>query len=83
MDNIQCGWEGGEIDVFILFYLFNLILILFFCSLGLHLQHMKVPKLGGELELHATGASLGHSHSNVGSELHLWPTAQLTAILEA
>ena len=30
-------------------------------------------------QITATAAGLHHSHSNVGSELHLWPTPQLTA----
>ena len=36
--------------------------------LGLHLQHMEVPRLGGKSELHL---GLCLSHSNSGSELHL------------
>ena len=31
----------------------------------------------------AVAAGLRHSHSNTGSELCLWPTAQLTATLDA
>ena len=45
----------------------------------MHLWHMEVPRLGVELEL--TAAGLNHSHSNSGSELHLQPTTQLTAML--
>ena len=38
----------------------------FFFFLELHLQHLKVPRLGVELELQLLG--LHHSHSNVKSE---------------
>ena len=41
-----------------------------FVFLGLHPQHMEVPRLG---------ASLHHSHSNARFELHLLPTIQLMA----
>ena len=47
-----------------------------FCFLGLHLWHMEVPRLGVKSELHC------RSHSNVGSELHLWPTPHLRATLD-
>ena len=46
------------------------------CFLGPHLQHMEVPGLGVESELHA---SLHHSHSNTGSKPGLRPTPQLMA----
>jgi len=39
--------------------------------IGPHRWHMEVPRLGGEK---------GCSHSNTGSELHLQPTPQLTAM---
>ena len=39
---------------------------LLFSFLGLHLQHMKVSRLGVE-----SADSLLDSHSNMGSELHL------------
>ena len=51
----------------------------FFFFLQLHLQHMEVPGPGAKSELLA--ASLHHSHSNTGSELHLLPTPQLLANL--
>ena len=47
--------------------------------LFLHLRCMEVPRLGIEL---AAAARLHQSHSNVGSELHLQPTPQLTAMLD-
>ena len=31
-------------------------------------------------QIRATDANLCHSHSNTGSELHLWPIPQLTAM---
>ena len=42
--------------------------------LGLHLQHMEVPRLG--VESGAVAASLHHSHINARSEPHLQPTPQ-------
>ena len=53
------------------------ILCFFFFFLGLHLQHIDVPRLRGQIG--ASAASLHHSHNNTGSELHLPPTPQLTA----
>ena len=35
-----------------------------------HLQHMEVPRLS---QVRAVVTSLQHSHSNMGSETHLWP----------
>ena len=49
-----------------------------FCFLGPHLQRMEVPRL----QIGATAAGLHHSHSNVGSELHLRATPQLTVMLD-
>ena len=34
------------------------------------------------LEIRAAAAGLHHSHSNARSELHLWPSPQLTAVLD-
>ena len=48
--------------------------ILFFGFLGLHLQHMEVPRLGGQI------GDAGASHSNAESEPNLRPTPQLTAM---
>ena len=33
--------------------------------------------------IRAAAANLHHSHSNTGSEQHLWPTPQLSAKLDA
>ena len=38
----------------------------FVCFLGLHPQHMEVPRLWGGIG--ATAVGLHHSHSNAGSE---------------
>ena len=46
-----------------------------FVCLGLHPQHMEVPRLG----VGAAAAGLRHSHSHLGSEPGLQPTPQLTA----
>ena len=50
----------------------------FIVFLGLHLQHMEVPRLG--VQIGTAAAGLYHSHSNSGSKLHLQPTLQLTAM---
>ena len=44
---------------------------------------MEVPGLEVKLELQLPAFSLGHSHSDVGSELHLWPTQILNPLREA
>jgi len=53
-------------------------LFIYLFVLGLHLCHMDVPRLDDWIR--ATAAGLHHSHSNVGSELRLRPTPQLTAM---
>ena len=53
--------EGSEREITIRFCLF--------VFLGLHPQHMEVPRLRGQTE--ATDAGLHHSHSNGRSEPHL------------
>ena len=50
----------------------------FFVFLGLHPQHMDVPKLRGWIR--AVAAILLHSYSNRESKLHLWPIPQFMAI---
>ena len=59
-----------------LYFLFCFVFLFF---LGPHLRHMEVPRVRGWIG--AVAAGLHHSHSNVGSEQHLWPTPQLTARL--
>ena len=61
-------------------YFTYLFYFLFFVFLGLLQWHMEIPRLGGLIG--AVAASLHHSHSNVGSELRLRPTSQLTATLD-
>ena len=55
----------------------------FFFLKTLHPRHMEVPRLGAKIEpqplAYATAATLHHSHSNAGSELHLWPVPQPAA----
>ena len=60
------------------FYLFNFQFfnLYVFAFYGPHLQHMEVPRLGGQIG--ATAAGLHHSPSNAGSEPPLQPTPQLT-----
>ena len=55
----------------------KMIFFLSFVFLGLHMQHMEIPRLGVESELQA--ASRHHSHSNMGSKPRLRTTPQLMA----
>ena len=61
----------------IMFYRAGL-LNFFLIFLGPHPQHMEVSQARGRIRAVATG--LYHSHSNVGSELCLQPTPQVTAM---
>ena len=61
--------KNHDTSSFILFLSFFLLL---------HLQHMKVPWARDQIR--AAAAGLCHSHSNVGSQLHLQPTLQLEAM---
>ena len=70
---ITLWWQKGDF----FFFLFSLSLF-FFAFWGPHLQHMEIPTLGSQIR--TTAASLHHSHSNLGSEPHLWPTPQLMAM---
>ena len=58
--------------LFIKVFLTNI--YIFFCLLRAPPWHMEVPRLAVESELQLPA----YSHSNVGSEPHLWPTPQLT-----
>ena len=62
-----------------MYYLYKTVLslLLLFVFLGLHPQHMEVPRLRSQIGAVAAGLHL--SHSNVGSKPHLRPTPQLTA----
>ena len=55
-------------------------LFFFKIFLGLHLQHMEVPRLGDQIG--AAAAGLYHSHSNVGYKPSLQPTPQLMATMD-
>ena len=50
----------------------------FVCFLGLHPQHMDVPRLGVQLELSCQPTPQPHARS----EPHLQPTPQLTVTLD-
>ena len=63
-------------DTFFLFYFLTFNFFLSF--LGLHAQHMEVPRLGGQIR--PTAAGLHSSHRNARSEPCLLPTPQLRAI---
>ena len=65
---------------FLYFCLFVLLgfFVLFFCFLGPHLQHIKVPRLGVELELHVPACTTATTMG--GSKPRLWPTPQLMAV---
>ena len=63
----------------------NLFILVFFIFyflsfLGPHVRRTEVPRLGGLIG--AIAAGLCQSHSNLGSEPHLQPTPQLTAMLD-
>ena len=51
-------------------------LFFFFCLLGPHPKHTEVARLGVK-SVGAAAVSLWHSHSNVGSKLHLRAAPQL------
>ena len=51
----------------------------FFGFLGPHSGHVEVPTQARD-RIGAAAAGLHHSHSKAGSEPHLQPTPQLTAI---
>ena len=61
----------------------NVIVWVFFCLLSFSRAAPKAhggSQAGGQIR--ATAAGLHHSHSNVGSKPHLWPTPQPTATLD-
>ena len=55
-------------------------LLFFFFLFRLHQQDMEVPQARGQIG--AAAADLGHSHSNIRSERRLWPTLQVSAMLD-
>ena len=61
MQNLLCGTILGWLKLLSIFF--------FFSVLGLHLWHMKVPRLGVELELQLP--AYNRSPSNTRSKPHL------------
>ena len=64
---------------FILFYFIFCFVLFCFAFLAALLAYGNSQARGWN---RATAASLCHSHSNTGSELHLWPIPQLMAALD-
>ena len=58
---------------------FVFVFFFFFAFLGLYLQYIHGSSQARG-PIGATAASLGHSHSNAGSEPHLLPKPQLMAL---
>ena len=58
------------------FFLFFFVCLFVCLFLGLHLQHLECPRLAVELELQLL------VYSNTRSEPCLWPTPQITAMLD-
>ena len=66
------GGRKKEMKQFFFFFFFGI--------LGLHLQHMEIPRLG--LKQGAVAADLHQSHSNTRSKLSLQTTPQLMETLD-
>ena len=49
---------GLEHFVLPIFFFLNFFIIIIFCFLGPHLQHMEVPRLGFESELHLPACTI-------------------------
>ena len=62
----EAGGKQGPEGAWMLFYFILFYFILFYFTFK---HHMKVPRLGIQLELQLPG--LHHSHSHMGSELRL------------
>ena len=61
---------GPQWEILICTSFVVVVVVLSFCYFfGPLLRHMEVPRLGGLIR--AVAAGLHHSHSSVGSELHL------------
>ena len=61
------------------FILFHFKFYLFIYFLGPHPWYMVYGGSQARGPIGAVAAGLRHSHSNIRSELHLWPTLQLMA----
>ena len=66
---------------FLGFFFFFFFFFFFWSFLGPYPWHMEVPRLGVN-QIGGIAASLCHSHNNARSKPHLWPTPQLTAVLD-
>ena len=78
---LKSRWRSKEAKEYCHVFLSSVVIFFFFSFIGLHPQHIEVPRLGVKLELqppaYTTATSLWHS--NAGTELHLQPTPQLMA----
>ena len=55
---------------------------MYFCFLFFRATPAAYVSSQAKDPVEAAGAGLCHSHSKAGFELHLWPTPQLTAMLD-
>ena len=69
--------------LFVCIFVFSLRVGFFVCFFGLFVFSRSAPVAHGGSQarslIRAVATGLRHSHSNVGSELHLQPTPQFTA----
>ena len=76
IESLHCTAETGTT-------LWTNIVLFFFFIFKFFLLFMVIPVAYGDSRarssIRTTAASLRHSHSNIRSELHLWPTPQLLA----
>ena len=79
-DEILLNSTGNYISLLVFFFFFLVWRFFIFWFLGPHPQHMEISGQGRQIG--ATAAGLHHSHSNSGSELPLWPTPELMAMLD-
>ena len=70
--------KGKKIDSYGVHFFFFLLLLLLFCLFRATPVAYGSSQARGRIGAAAT--SLHHSHSNAGSEQHLWPTLQLVAM---
>jgi len=78
-DPNPCMWQCW---IFIHCITRQLLLVVFFVCLFFRASPMAYGSSQAKGWIRATAAGLHHSRSNVGSELHLWPTPQLMAMLD-
>ena len=70
-------WPRVSIQLAVMPILWKFFFLFFFCSLGLHLRHVEIPRLG----VKSAAAGLHQGLSSTGSEPHLRLIPQLTAVL--